>query len=72
MDLRDIDTKQLILNRRINLEWLLFGYKNVSNKENFFNSFFYNIAGNKTLKDQIIEGKTAEEIRELAFRFKRI
>ncbi|MCB2197635.1 MAG: DUF1343 domain-containing protein [Bacteroidetes bacterium] len=64
VDLRDIDTKQLILNRRINLEWLLFGYKNVSNKENFFNSFFYNIAGNKTLKDQIIEGKTAEEIRE--------
>lgn len=64
VDLRGIDRKQLILNRRINLEWLLFGYQNVSNQENFFNSFFFNIAGNRTLKDQIIAGKTAEEIRE--------
>lgn len=63
VDLRDIDAKQVILNRRINLEWLLFGYKNVTNQEDFFNTFFYNIAGNKTLKEQIIEGKTAEEIK---------
>ncbi len=64
VDLRNIDSKQLISNRRINLEWLLFSYRNVSNQDEFFNSFFYNIAGNKTLKNQIIQGETADEIRE--------
>lgn len=63
VDLRDIDIKQLLLNKRINLEWLLFGYENVNNKEVFFNTFFYNISGNKTLKEKITQGKTAEEIR---------
>jgi len=63
VDLRDIDIKQLITNKRINLEWLLFGYENVNNQKDFFNTFFYNIAGNRSLKENIIEGTSAEEIR---------
>ena len=63
VDLRNINIKELVLQKKINLEWLLFGYQNVNNQDDFFNTFFYNIAGNKTLKDQIIQGKTAGEIR---------
>jgi len=64
IDLRNIDIKNLIRKKQINLEWLLFAYKNVHNKDKFFNNYFYNIAGNNVLKKQIIEGKTADEIRQ--------
>ncbi|MDY6800237.1 MAG: DUF1343 domain-containing protein [Bacteroidota bacterium] len=64
VDLRNIDIEQLVALRKINLEWLIFGYQNSTDKENFFNSFFYNISGSSTLNKQIIEGLSAEEIRE--------
>ncbi len=63
IDLRNIDINDLIAQKKINLEWILFGYQNVENQEEFFNSFFYNISGNNQLKEQIIQGKSAEEIR---------
>ena len=64
VDLRNMSIENLISQKKINLEWLIFGYQNVDNKEEFFNLFFYNIAGNEILKEQIIQGKTADEIRE--------
>ncbi|MCD4833119.1 MAG: DUF1343 domain-containing protein [Bacteroidales bacterium] len=64
IDLRNIDINDLIAKKKINLEWILFGYQNVENQGDFFNSFFYNISGNNQLKEQIIQGKSAEEIRE--------
>ncbi|MFO7829530.1 MAG: DUF1343 domain-containing protein, partial [Bacteroidales bacterium] len=50
--------------KKINLEWLIFGYQNSADKESFFNAFFYNISGTSQLKEQIKEGLSAEEIRE--------
>ena len=64
IDLRNFDIQNLIGKKQINLEWLLFAYKNVQDKNKFFNNYFYNIAGNNILKKQIIEGKTADEIRQ--------
>ncbi len=64
VDLRNIDIEQLVALRKINVEWLIFGYQNSTDKENFFNSFFYNISGTSTLIKQIKEGFSAEKIRQ--------
>lgn len=64
IDLRNVDINDLVIQKKINLEWTLFGYQNVENQEEFFNSFFYNISGNNQLKEQIIQGMSAEKIRE--------
>ncbi len=64
VDLRGVNADELINKREINLEWILFAYSNIKDKEHFFNSFFYNICGTDQLKKQIIEGKSAEEIRK--------
>ncbi len=64
LDLRNINIEDLLAQKKINLEWILFGYKNMESQKDFFNPFFYNITGNKELKEQIVQGKSAEEIRE--------
>lgn len=48
----------------INLEWLLEAYQNTEYQDQFFNDFFLKLAGTSLLKDQIIKGLSAEEIRE--------
>ena len=47
----------------INLEWLINAYHNTSEKGEFFNAFFTNLAGTKKLQQQIEAGATPEEIR---------
>jgi uncharacterized protein YbbC (DUF1343 family) len=47
----------------LNLMWLIDFYKQISPQTEFFNTFFNRLAGNSTLKQQIEEGLTAEEIR---------
>jgi uncharacterized protein YbbC (DUF1343 family) len=49
--------------RQINLAWLLFAYENYPDKEAFFIPYFDNLAGTACLRQQIIEGMTANEIR---------
>ena len=49
---------------QINLEYLLFAFQNCDDKENFFNNFFAKLAGGNNLRDQIITGKSANEIRQ--------
>ena len=46
------------------LKYLIDFYQNSSEKEKFFNAFFPKLAGNKTLQEQIVAGKTEEEIRK--------
>lgn len=48
------------------IRWLIDAYKNHTNKSKFFNSnnFFNKLAGNATLKQQIIAGKSASQIRQ--------
>jgi len=47
----------------INLNWLIETYKQCSEKEEFFNTFFDTLAGTDKLKKQIIAAKTAKEIK---------
>ena len=47
----------------INLNWLVEAYNQCPEKEKFFNSFFDKLAGTDKLRNQIIAGKTAKEIK---------
>ena len=48
----------------INLAWLISSYKYLSGKTDFFNNYFDKLAGSDALRNQIIEGKSQQEIRE--------
>ncbi len=48
---------------KIELKWLINAYNQYPEKNNFFNSFFYKLAGTKTLSQQIAEGRSEEYIR---------
>ena len=48
----------------INLEWVIKSYIKSKNKNNFFNPYFDKLAGTSQLKEQIINGKTSEEIKK--------
>lgn len=52
------------INNSFHLEWLIEAYKTYPDKAKFFNGFFDKLAGNKTLKEQIISGMTAAQIKE--------
>lgn len=49
---------------RLELTWLLKAYRQSTNKEKFFTNFFIKLAGTDTLKQQIIAGKTEDDIRQ--------
>jgi uncharacterized protein YbbC (DUF1343 family) len=48
----------------LELVWLLETYKTLGSQTVFFNSYFDKLAGNNTLRDQIIAGKSETEIRQ--------
>ncbi len=48
---------------RLHMEYLVEAYKQFPNKDKFFNSFFEKLAGTDKLRQQIVAGKNAEEIR---------
>lgn len=54
------------LDRRIQLKYLLEAYRLFPGKDSFFlkNNFFHKLSGNDQLMQQIIQGKTEEEIRK--------
>ena len=47
----------------INLDWLIYCYKNSNNKDIFFNNFFDKLVGTNQLRLQIIQGKNSKEIK---------
>ncbi|MDD5694884.1 MAG: DUF1343 domain-containing protein [Bacteroidales bacterium] len=53
--------------RRLNLSWLINHYQFwnefVNDRGSFFNDYFDKLAGNSTLRQQIIEGNTEDQIR---------
>jgi len=63
IDLSGLSADSLFLLYRINLKWLLMAYRNMNMGTSFFNNSFNRLAGNSTLKQQIINGKSEEEIR---------
>ncbi len=58
LDLRDENRLS-----EINFEWLIKAYNYSPEKDNFFRSGFYRLAGNKELEDQIKAGMSAEDIK---------
>jgi uncharacterized protein YbbC (DUF1343 family) len=71
LDLRKYDTAKLIKSKQINLGWLIEMYKAYPYKEKFFDfkqskqmGNFDKLAGTTDLKEQIIAGKTEEQIRK--------
>lgn len=64
VDLREIDLEKLNTEKQINLEWIILAYNSVKNQDAFFQKFFYNISGTKSMRDQIVAGKSEEEIRD--------
>lgn len=64
LSLKDYNTDTLRQQNKLNLAWLIAFYKAYPDKEHFFIAYFNKLAGNDTLKKQIIAGKTEAEIRQ--------
>lgn len=63
-DLRKFDKEVFVKNGRISLEWLIKTYSASPERDKYFNNYFNSLAGNSTLKQQIIKGMSEEEIRK--------
>ena len=63
IDLSGKDIRQLMTKDRINLDYIINAYNHFPDKESFFNPFFERLAGTAILRQQIIDGLTADEIR---------
>jgi uncharacterized protein YbbC (DUF1343 family) len=71
LDLRNYDTQELRKSKKLNLKWMMELYQAYPEKEKFFDKSFSKqindidkLAGTKEFKEQIIAGKTEEEIRK--------
>lgn len=65
LDLREYDTNIFKETGRLNLNWLIEFYNVYPNKDEFFHTArFDRLAGTDILRNQIIEGKSEQEIRE--------
>ncbi len=65
VDLSGMSPEAVHAAQTVRLDYLLDAYKNYEERENFFlkNSFFDRLAGSDELRQQIIAGKSEEEIR---------
>ena len=59
-----IDLRESAYLSRINLKWLIDAYNKSQNKSAFFKDGFNKLAGNKMLKEQIIDGLSEKEIKQ--------
>ncbi len=64
VDLRDFEERFVVDRREIILEWLQFAYRNVDDKENFFNPFFSRLIGNDQVADMVKKGASITQIRK--------
>ncbi|MCX6233552.1 MAG: DUF1343 domain-containing protein [Bacteroidetes bacterium] len=49
--------------RRLHLSWLIYYYEFLKDLPSFFNDYFDKLAGNSSLREQIIAGKSEEDIK---------
>lgn len=63
VNLQNYSLKELTEKKQINLTYLLATYKELKRKTEFFNSYFYRLAGSGELQMQIENGMSEEEIR---------
>ena len=64
VDLRNALDNGIVPNPQINLEWIIDAYNDFPEKDKFFTRYFDTIAGGPTLRQQIQQGMSAEQIRE--------
>jgi len=61
---------------KIDISWIIEAYNSYPDKKNFFNKFFVKLAGTDKLQQQIIDGKTAEQIenswKEDLYKFRKV
>jgi len=62
--LTDFANDYIVTYKHIYLDWLVLLYKDCPDKSKFFNSFFDKLIGTESVRSQIIEGKSAVEIRK--------
>ena len=48
----------------INLNYVIDAYNESSDKTNFFNSYFIKLSGDKNLKNNIVLGKSSDDIKK--------
>ncbi|HLN21191.1 MAG TPA: DUF1343 domain-containing protein [Bacteroidales bacterium] len=63
-DLRNALQERIVPSPAINLRWVIDTYRNYPDKKNFFTSYFDVLAGGPILREQIISGMSADEIRD--------
>jgi len=63
LDLRNALADGLVPAPGINLDWIISAYNDYPDKAKFFNGYFDTLAGGTSLREQIQQGKTAEEIK---------
>jgi hypothetical protein len=63
-DLRGLRVSGSTREGKINLEWLVLAYSSFPDKGKFFNAYFEKLAGTSSLRQQIVDGWTAQQIRE--------
>ncbi len=63
-DLSALPLEAIVAKRKIDLQYLLKAYHDLNKKVKFFNSFFYRLAGNSILQQQIEEGLSELQIRQ--------
>ena len=63
-DLRENVEEFIIERKKLYLDLLIKVYDNIEDKENIFNTFFYKLAGNSELKEQIQNQVNEENIRQ--------
>ena len=53
----------MLLNE-INLNYIIDAYNSSTNKTSFFNSYFIKLSGNDNLKNNIVFGKSSDDIKK--------
>jgi len=64
VDLRSVP-KELIWKQQLNLQYVIDAYKKMNIGEKFFTSFFDNLIGTDYVRQMIIDGKSADEIKAM-------
>ena len=59
-----LDLRDKLVERKLNLSYIIDAYKNTTNKSEFFNDYFIKLSGTKDLKTQIINNTPEEIIRK--------
>ncbi len=59
-----IDLRDNLLERKLNLSYIIDAYNNTQNQDKFFNNYFIKLAGTEELKNQIINNLDEEMIRK--------